>query len=147
MSTTSSLTTTSVSAEARSTKSKPVTIALWMAQALLAASFAAAAVQKIAGTPYMVHMFAEIGAGQWLRYAIAFVEIAGAVGLLVPRLCGLAALGLVALMVAASITNLLIHYNVAVPLSYLLVAGVIARGRWARTRRLLTISAPEEARS
>ena len=122
------------------------TIALWTVQALLAASFASAAVQKLAGTPYMVSMFAEIGAGQWLRYAIGVMELAGAVGLLVPRLSGLAALGLAALMVGASITNVLIHYNLWVPLLYLLLAAVTARGRWPRTRQLFTLPARKGTR-
>jgi len=111
-------------------------VTLWVLQAALAFSFAAAGSQKLAGTRYMVEMFTVIGAGQWLRYAIGLVELAAAVGLLIPRLCGLAALGLVALMAGATVTNLLIDYNPWVPIGYLLLAAVITGGRLARTRTL-----------
>lgn len=46
-------------------------------------------------------MFATIGVEQWFRYAVGVIELAGAVGLLVPRLAGLAALGLAADMIGA----------------------------------------------
>jgi hypothetical protein len=34
----------------------------------------------------MADLFADIGAGQWFRYAVGGPEVAGGVGLLVPRL-------------------------------------------------------------
>jgi hypothetical protein len=60
----------------------------------MAISFVAAGSQKLVGTHYMVVMFAMIGAGQWLRYVVGLVEVAGAVGVLIPLLSGVAALGL-----------------------------------------------------
>lgn len=51
------------------------------------------------------------------------LEVAGAVGLLVPRLAGLAATGLVALMVGAAATNVVV---LAVPPTLPLVFGVLA---------------------
>jgi putative oxidoreductase len=41
----------------------------------------------------MVEMFANIGIGQWFRYVVGALEVAGAAGVLVPRVSGLAALG------------------------------------------------------
>lgn len=41
---------------------------------------------KVTGAPVMVDMFAEIGASQWLRYVVGVLEVAGAVGLLIPLL-------------------------------------------------------------
>ena len=32
---------------------------------------------KLAGDPVMVDMFADIGAGQWLRYLVGALEVAG----------------------------------------------------------------------
>jgi putative oxidoreductase len=72
---------------------------------LLAVEFAGAGLMKLAGVDIMVAMFDDIGAGQWLRYVVGALELAGAVGLLVPRLVGAAALGLTALMTGALLTN------------------------------------------
>lgn len=105
---------------------RPRTVALWVVQAVLAALFVMAAVPKLTGDPLMVDMFAEIGAGQWLRYVVGTLEVAGAVGLLIPRLCRLAALGLVGLMVGASATNVfLFGASPAIPLCYLAVAAAV----------------------
>jgi uncharacterized membrane protein YphA (DoxX/SURF4 family) len=105
---------------------RPRTVVLWVVQVLLAAQFVMAALPKLTGNPALVDMFAEIGAGQWLRYLVGTLELAGAIGLLVPRLCRLAALGLVALMVGATITNLFVlGASPALPLAYLAVAGAV----------------------
>ncbi|WP_327635595.1 DoxX family protein [Kribbella sp. NBC_00482] len=105
---------------------RPRTVALWVVQAVLAALFVMAAVPKLTGDPLMVDMFAEIGAGQWLRYVVGTLELAGAIGLLIPRLCRLAALGLAGLMVGASVTNLfLFGVSPAIPLAYLAVAAAV----------------------
>ena len=82
------------------------TVLVWCGRALLALVFLGAGASKLAGEPAMVTMFADIGAGQWLRYAVGALEIAGAVGVLVPRLSTLAATGLALLMVGATATNL-----------------------------------------
>ena len=105
---------------------RPRNVALWVVQAVLTALFVMAAVPKLTGDPLMVDMFAEIGAGQWLRYVVGTLELAGAIGLLIPRLCRLAALGLAGLMVGASATNLfLFGVSPAIPLAYLAVAAAV----------------------
>lgn len=99
---------------------------MWVVQVLLAAAFVMAAVPKLTGAPVMVDMFDAIGAGQWLRYVVGALELAGAIGLLVPRLCGLAALGLALLLVGASLTNIVaLHASPAIPIGYLLLAAVV----------------------
>jgi uncharacterized membrane protein YphA (DoxX/SURF4 family) len=109
---------------------RPVNVALWVLQGVLALQFAAGGLAKLAGAPELVELFASIGAGQWLRYVVGALEVAGAVGLLVPRLWRLAALGLAALMVGATVTNLfVIHERPWLPVGLLLVAAVIAWGR------------------
>jgi putative oxidoreductase len=109
---------------------RPRNVALWVLQALLAVQFAAGGLAKLAGAPELVDLFASIGAGQWLRYVVGALEVAGAVGLLVPRLTRLAALGLATLMVGATVTNLfIIHERPWLPMGLLLVAAVIAWGR------------------
>jgi uncharacterized membrane protein YphA (DoxX/SURF4 family) len=58
-----------------------------------------------------VQEFGLIGAGQWFRYLVGTVELAGAIGLLIPWLAGLAAAGLAADMVGATITNATVLRN------------------------------------
>jgi uncharacterized membrane protein len=85
----------------------------------------------------MVEMFATIGFGQWFRYAVGALEIAVAVGVLIPRLSGLAALGLACLMVGATATNLFVlGASPLLPVGLLLVSALVAWGRRSRTRAL-----------
>ena len=117
---------------------RAVNVALWVLQAVLAFQFAGGGLLKLAGSPEMVELFAAIGAGQWLRYLVGMLEVAGAVGLLVPRLSGLAALGLAALLVGATATNLFVlGQSPWLPVGLLLTSAVIARGRWPRTKALV----------
>lgn len=84
---------------------RAATVGLWAVQVVLAAEFAAAGFMKVSADPVMVEMFGQIGAGQWLRFLVGFLELAAAAGLLVPRLAGPAAFGLVGLMAGAVLTN------------------------------------------
>jgi putative oxidoreductase len=110
--------------------------AVWTAKIALAAVFLFAAVPKLAGVHTSVHMFAQMGAGQWLCYLIGTAELAGAVGLLIPRLAALAAAGLAADMVGASIVNVVVLHNGAVALTIVLsiVCVLVARNHWAQTK-------------
>lgn len=109
---------------------RPATVGLWVVQVALASQFVGGGVMKLSGNPVMVDMFAEIGAGQWFRYLVGALEVAGALGLLVPRLCGLAALGLVGVMTGAVLTNVFVlGESPVMPLAYGVVAGLIA---WLR---------------
>ena len=124
----------------RATRIRVPTIALWALQALLAIMFAMAGLAKVFGDPAMVEMFAAIGMGQWFRYVVGALEIAGAVGMLIPQLSGLAALGLVCLMAGATLTNVLVlDASPLLPLVLLAVSALVAWGRWPRTRTLFTI--------
>ncbi len=118
-------------------RGRAVNVALWMLQALLALQFAMAGLVKVIGDPSMVEMFATIGIGQWFRYVVGTLELAGAVGVLVPRHSGLAALGLVCLMVGATLTNLFIlDASPLLTIVLLVAAALVARGRWPKTRTL-----------
>jgi hypothetical protein len=84
---------------------------LWAAQILLAAFFLlVAAGSKLAGSHGAVQEFGAIGAGQWFRYFVGTVELAGAIGLLTPW-AGLAAAGLAADMAGATIVNATVLHN------------------------------------
>jgi len=101
-------------------------IAAWAVQVLLAGQFAAGGALKVTGDPAMVDMFEQIGAGQWLLVVIGALEIAAALGLLIPRLVRPAATGLVALMVGATVPNVaVLHTSPALPLTFGVLAGIV----------------------
>ena len=105
-------------------------IALWVVQVVLAAQFASGGILKLTGSQSMVDMFVTIGAGDWFRFLVGVLEIAGAIGLLIPRLTGLAAACLAALMVGAAITQAAILGGAPViEIVFLVLATVVAYHR------------------
>jgi putative oxidoreductase len=120
------------------TRKRLLSIALWTLQVMLALTFAMAGFAKVGGDAAMVEMFATIAIGQWFRYLVGALEIAGALGVLVPRLSGLAALGLLCLMAGATLTNVFVlHTSPLPPIVLMVVSALLAWGRWPRTRTLL----------
>jgi putative oxidoreductase len=98
------MSTTTAPAAARS---RGAAIALWTLQVLLALMFiVGSGAPKLFGEAYAVALFADLGAGQWLRYVVGVLEVAGGIGLLVPRFARLAASCLIALMVGATVAQL-----------------------------------------
>ena len=89
---------------------------------------------KIAGDPAMIELFSDIGIGQGLRYVVGTFEIAGAIGVLVPRLCGLAATGLALLMIGATIVNVAV-LGVS-PVFTLFLFALAAVTAWLRRHHL-----------
>lgn len=118
--------------------------ALWVLQILGAAFFFLVGLSKVTSAPAMVTVFENIGAGQWFRYLVGSLEIAGAIGLLIPVLAGLAGLAFAGLLVGAIITDVFVLGTSALVTSGLLVlALVIAWGRWSATVRLFnTVARP-----
>ncbi|MFJ6675986.1 DoxX family protein [Actinosynnema sp. NPDC091369] len=113
-------------------------IALWVLQVLLAAYFVHSGVSLLGDD--FVGKFDRIGSGQWLRYVTGVLEIAGALGLLVPILCGLAASGLVGVMAGAVVTELFVlndSSGAVLPAMLLVTAAIVAWGRRGTTRDLL----------
>ena len=118
---------------------RAVNFALWALQMVLALMFVMAGSAKLFGDPAMVEMFDAIGIGQWFRYVVGGLEVAGAVGVLVPRFSGLAALGLVCLMVGATLTNVVVlGASPLLPHVLLVVGALVAWGRRARAQALLS---------
>jgi len=109
-------------------------IALWAVQVVLASMFLFAGGSKLAGAAAMVALFDAIGVGQWFRYVTGGIEVASAVALLVPSLAPLGAVALVATMIGAVATHLLIvGGSPAVPIVLLLGSLTVA---WARRDQL-----------
>ena len=115
--------------------------ALWVLQVLTAALFVFAAVPKLTADPMAVAGFAAIGFSPTGMYVIGTLEILGAVALLIPVLCGLAALCQVALMIGAVTTTLIFFGGgpaLVVPAAVLVVVSVLA---WARRHTLADLVA------
>jgi putative oxidoreductase len=110
----------------------------WIPQVLLARAFILPIYRKFAGVPESVELFDELGYGQWLRYAVGTLELALAIGVLVPMLAGLAAIGIVVVMVGAVATELYVESGRWLLPTVLLVLGVVAAwGRRTSTVALL----------
>jgi putative oxidoreductase len=90
-------------------------IGAWALQGLVAAAFLAAGSAKLAGIPFMVDLFQQIGLGQWFRVVTGAVEVTGAVALLIPGLASVGALWLGGTMVGAVATHLFVLHTSPVP--------------------------------
>ena len=110
-------------------------ISLWVLQLAVAATFFKAAVPKLTGAEMMVHMFAAIGFGQWLRYLTGSLEVIGAAALLIPALSGLGALLLIVVMAGAVLTHLIILGGSPALAAILLIASAIIA--WGRRERMV----------
>jgi uncharacterized membrane protein YphA (DoxX/SURF4 family) len=90
-------------------------IGAWTLQGILAVAFVAAGSAKLAGVPYMVELFNQIGIGQWFRVVTGIVEIAGAIALVFPGLASIGALWLGGTMVFAVATHVFVLHTSPVP--------------------------------
>jgi len=109
---------------------KPLTVALWIVQVLLALMFFMAGGHKVTGDPQMVGLFDAIGIGQWFRYVTGILEIGGGVLLLVPRVQAVGAALLSTVMVGAVATHLFVLHNApSMPLVLLVGLAVVLVGR------------------
>jgi putative oxidoreductase len=90
-------------------------IGVWALQGIVAAAFFAAGAAKLAGVPFMVQLFDQIGIGQWFRIVTGVVEIIGAFALIYPGLAAVGGLWLGATMIGAVATHLLILHSDPLP--------------------------------
>jgi uncharacterized membrane protein YphA (DoxX/SURF4 family) len=110
-------------------RSRGRSIALWSLSALLALMFLLSGSGKLlngttAGGVRFDEQFVLWGYPSWFRFPVGLAELAGAVGLLVPRLRPYAAAGLTLLMAGAAVTHLRIGEYAAAPIP--LVLGALA---------------------
>ena len=96
---------------------------VWGVRILLALAFGAAGAAKLAGVPQMVQVFDAVGFGQWFRIVTGVVELAGAVLLLVPATGFFGGVLLLATMVGAVATHLVLIGGSPLPA---LVLGALA---------------------
>jgi ubiquinone/menaquinone biosynthesis C-methylase UbiE/uncharacterized membrane protein len=87
----------------------------WVVRVLLAALFLASGLMKLLAVTAAVETFARLGLGQGMRLVVGLAEVAGAIGLLITPLAGLAAFGLALLMTGAVFSHVLVLGPSAVP--------------------------------
>jgi uncharacterized membrane protein YphA (DoxX/SURF4 family) len=110
------------------------TIAGWILAVFLALAFIFFGGVKLAGHPGMVEEFARIGAGQWLRFVTGFLEVSGAIGVLIPRVRFWAALQIASVMAGATLTNIFVlRIPVLARLTAVLMSLALALA-WLRRR-------------
>jgi uncharacterized membrane protein YphA (DoxX/SURF4 family) len=131
------MTTTTTAAPRRSAN-----VALWVLQVLAAITFAMGGLNKVLGETQTVAGFEKMGMGDWFRYLIGALELAGAAALLIPILAGLAGLAFVGLMIGAIITQATVFDGemVAIPAAVLVFVAIIAWGRRHSTARLASVA-------
>jgi putative oxidoreductase len=110
-------------------------VILWVCQIALALMFLGAGVRKFT-SPMWSRMFAHWGYPDHFYLVIGAIEVAGALGLLLPRTTALAAVGLIVIMIGAAVTHALHGEWQRLPqiavMSALLVA--VTYGRWSDAR-------------
>lgn len=106
---------------------------LWALQIFLGVFFVvASAAPKLLGEANAVQIFDDMGAPTWFRYLVGLLELAGGVGLLVPRLAGLAAAGLALLMVGAAITQAFVLHGGLLVLTPVVLFAIFVFVAWGR---------------
>jgi len=110
-------------------------IALWLLRVVVGLAFLAAGGSKLAGAPAMVAMFAKIGFGQWFRILTGLLEVAGAIGLFVPRFTVYAASMLAVVMASAIGFHLTRLGGNPVPPTVLLLLAILIVWLGKRTSR------------
>jgi uncharacterized membrane protein YphA (DoxX/SURF4 family) len=105
-------------------------ITLWILSGLVALAFLGAGGAKLAGAAAMVELFDKVGRGQWFRYFTGLLEVAGGIGVLIPRYAFYAAGLLAVVMVGAIIAHVtVLGTSTAAPIVLLVLSGTIA---WLR---------------
>ncbi len=114
--------------------SKGKTIAVWIVSILLTAMFIFAGGGKLLQPDQAKPMFVHYGYAAWFATFIGTCEVLGAIGLLIPRLAGLAASGLSIIMVGAAYTHVSHreYTNAIVPLVLLVLLITVAYVRFGQ---------------
>lgn len=126
---------TSTASIPSSSPRKAILVLIWILSILEAAIFLCVGIPKLLNVPIMVSEFAKLGLGQWFRYFTGALEIIGAIGLLIPKYSGYAALLLCAIMVGAIIAMLAVLGGPpTLPIILLIISAFIAYFRLRASR-------------
>jgi putative oxidoreductase len=102
----------------------------WLLSALLALVFLWAGSMKLMSRPNMVHEFAQVGLGQWFRYFTGILEVAGAIGMMVPPVSRWGAVVLATVMSGAIVAHFIVLHSSPMLPAILLVMVLVAA--WLR---------------
>lgn len=80
----------------------------WTLRIVIAVVFLLQGIDKFGSRRLWINLFAEIGIGQWFRYATGVVEVLGAAFILVPRMTTAAVVLLAGTMVGALLAHVFI---------------------------------------
>jgi putative oxidoreductase len=72
--------------------SRALPIVVWVLRVLMAALFLFAAFAKLTSMQLEVDVFAMLPVGQWFRYLVGLLELAGGICVLIPTISGLGAI-------------------------------------------------------
>jgi len=112
--------------------SRIANVAAWVLAVALAFLFAFAGGAKFFNNPVMVQEFAQVGLGQWFRYFTGSLELAGAIGVLIPSVRFQGALLLATVMVGATIANLTVLHLPAEAILTAILLGLALTLAWLR---------------
>ena len=111
----------------RAKRSLVFTIPGWLLSALLALVFLSVGSLKLMSRPVTIQEFAQVGLGQWFRYFTGILEVAGAIGLLIPALARWAAVLLATVMSGAVVAHLMrLHTPPTLPVILLVLILAVA---------------------
>ncbi|HJT04355.1 MAG TPA: DoxX family protein [Pseudonocardiaceae bacterium] len=130
--------TTAAPASPPRTRNRAANIALGVVQVVTALAILGAGASTVTGAVQAMAVFDALGAGDWFRYLTGILEIAGALGLLIPRLVGIAAPALAVLWLVAIGTHVLvIGGNPAAAVAFFILTAALTWSRRDRLRDLL----------
>lgn len=121
--------------------SRALGLLAWSLQVVLAIVFLGAGGAKLAGVPMMVEIYDLLGLGQGFRIVTGLVEIAGAIGLLVPGFALGAAVWLACTMAGAVLAHVLVLPTPAAPAVVLLVLCLVVAWLRRDQRSVLRVAA------
>jgi len=105
----------------------------WIPRIGVALLFLYIGLSKFSPSSMWVRLFAQIGAGQWLRYLTGTMQVAGAILLLVPRTTTIGAAMLATTLAGAIVVQVFIlHTGVMAlfPAALLVIVVAVGLSRW-----------------
>jgi putative oxidoreductase len=112
-------------------------IAVWVVSGLLTALYLLTGFLKVSSNPQAVEGFTKYGYSDAFRFFIGACELAGAIGIWIPKLSFWAAAGLIVIMLGAVYTHVTYAEAPTGPIGALVMLGFVA---WSRRNSALFLS-------
>jgi uncharacterized membrane protein YphA (DoxX/SURF4 family) len=123
-------------------QSNGTTVFAWIIRIVLALLFIGASLGKVTSNPHWIERFRAYGYPDGFCLLIGVLEAAGAIGLLIPRTAGYAAMGLFGIMLGAGVTQAT-HHEAAqlwrpIVFAVLLAIVIYLRKPWPQKQQMET---------